>query len=273
MTLLQKFLGAAATLALTAGVASADPAIIYDLGGKFDKSFNEAAFNGAERWKKETGGTYKELEMQDEAQREQALRRLAEAGSNPVVMTGFAFGDVLNKVAPDFPNTKFAIIDMVVEQPNVRSVVFSEEQGSYLVGMMAAMASKSGTVGFVGGMDIPLIRKFACGYAQGVKAVNPDAKVSQSIAVYDINALDKGFQVLPIAEWSGLGEGAKRVVEPEYNAKGDEVWFSVWSAKDKQSAIVVVDDKTRKLKAVIKDPRLITPTGKFNVHNTQHDIY
>ena len=104
MTLMNKFLGAAAALALTSGVALADPAIIYDLGGKFDKSFNEAAFNGAERWKAETGGSYKELEMQSEAQREQALRRLAEAGSNPVVMTGFAFGDVLAKVAPDFPD-------------------------------------------------------------------------------------------------------------------------------------------------------------------------
>ena len=83
----------------------------------------------------------------------------------------------MNTVAPDFPDTKFTIIDMVVDQPNVKSVVFTEEQGSYLVGMMAAMASKSGTVGFVGGMDIPLIRKFACGYAQGVKAVNPDATV------------------------------------------------------------------------------------------------
>ncbi|MGE5467433.1 MAG: cytochrome D1 domain-containing protein [Ignavibacteria bacterium] len=103
--------------------------------------------------------------------------------------------------------------------------------------------------------------------------LNPDASMSQSIAVYDINNLDKGFQVLPIAEWSGLGEGAKRVVQPEYNKDGDEVWFSVWSAKDKQSAIVVVDDKTRKLKTVIKDPKLITPTGKFNVNNTQHDIY
>ena len=177
MTLMKHLLGAAATLALTAGVASAEPAIIFDLGGKFDKSFNEAAFNGAERWKAETGGTYKELEMQDEAQREQALRRLAEAGSNPVVMTGFAFGDVLSKVAPDFPDTKFAIIDMVVDQPNVKSVVFNEHEGSYLVGMMAALASKSGTVGFIGGMDIPLIRKFGCGYAQGVKAVNPDATV------------------------------------------------------------------------------------------------
>ncbi len=103
--------------------------------------------------------------------------------------------------------------------------------------------------------------------------LNPDAKISQSVAVFDIKNLDKGFEVLPIAEWSGLGEGAKRVVEPEYNQAGDEVWFSVWSAKDKQSAIVVVDDKTRKLKAVIKDPKLITLTGKFNVNNTQHDIY
>jgi nitrite reductase (NO-forming)/hydroxylamine reductase len=104
-------------------------------------------------------------------------------------------------------------------------------------------------------------------------ALNPDPKISQSIAVYDINNLDKGFEVLPIAEWAGLGEGAKRVVQPEYNKAGDEVWFSVWSGKDQQSAIVVVDDKTRKLKAVIKDAKLITPTGKFNVHNTQHDVY
>ena len=103
--------------------------------------------------------------------------------------------------------------------------------------------------------------------------LNPDAKVSQSVAVWDIKNLDKPYEVIPIGEWSGLGEGAKRVVQPEYNKDGDEVWFSVWSAKDKESAIVVVDDKTRKLKTVIKDPKLITPTGKFNVHNTQHDIY
>ncbi len=103
--------------------------------------------------------------------------------------------------------------------------------------------------------------------------LNPDAKISQSVAVFDINNLEKGYQVLPIAEWAGLGEGAKRVVQPEYNKAGDEVWFSVWSAKNQESAIVVVDDKTRKLKAVIKDKRLITPTGKFNVFNTQNDIY
>ncbi len=177
MTLMRTLASTVATLALGAGAVLADPAIIYDLGGKFDKSFNESAFKGAERWAKETGGTFKELEMQTEAQREQALRRLAETGANPIVMTGFAFGDVLDQVAPDFPDTKFAIVDTVVDQPNVRSVVFTEEEGSYLTGMLAAMASKTGTVGFVGGMDVPLIRKFGCGYAQGVKAANPDAKI------------------------------------------------------------------------------------------------
>lgn len=177
MTLARTIPAAAATLVLSLGAALAEPALVYDLGGKFDKSFNEAAHNGAERWVAETGGTYREIEMQSEAQREQALRRLAEVGANPVVMTGFAFGSVLADVAPDYPDTSFVIIDMVVDAPNVRSVVFNEHEGSYLVGMMAAMASKSGTVGFIGGMDIPLIRKFACGYAQGVKAVNAEATV------------------------------------------------------------------------------------------------
>ncbi|WP_375264278.1 BMP family protein [Planktotalea sp.] len=177
MSVMHKILGGTAALALSAGALVAEPAMIFDLGGKFDKSFNESAFTGAQRWAEETGGTFREIELQSEAQREQALRRFAEAGANPIVMTGFAFGNVLSEVAPDYPDTKFAIIDMVVDQPNVRSVVFNEHEGSYLVGMMAALASKSDTVGFIGGMDIPLIRKFACGYAQGVKAANADATV------------------------------------------------------------------------------------------------
>ena len=177
MTFMHKVLATTAAMALSAGAALAEPALIFDLGGKFDKSFNEAAFAGAQRWAEETGESFREIELQSEAQREQALRRFAENGNNPIVMTGFAFGNVLSEVAPDYPETKFAIIDMVVDEPNVRSVVFNEHEGSYLVGMMAAMASDSGTVGFIGGMDIPLIRKFACGYAQGVKAVNGDASV------------------------------------------------------------------------------------------------
>ena len=177
MTFMQKILGTSAALALVAGTAVAEPAILFDLGGKFDKSFNESAFNGAERWAAETGGSYAEVEIQSDAQREQAIRRFAESGANPIVMAGFSWATPLAEVAADYPDTKFAIIDMVVDAPNVRSVVFNEHEGSYLVGMMAAMASETNTVSFVGGMDIPLIRKFACGYAQGAKAVNPDITV------------------------------------------------------------------------------------------------
>ena len=179
MTLMQKLLGAAATLAVTAGAALAEPALIFDLGGKFDKSFNEAAFAGASRWAEETGGKFLEIELQSEAQREQALRRFAEAGANPVITTGFAFASPLETVAGDYPDTKFVNIDgFLPEIPdNVLMIAFQEHEGSYLVGMLAAMASKSGTIGFIGGMDIPLTRHFGCGYAQGAKAVNPDIKI------------------------------------------------------------------------------------------------
>ncbi|GGB10800.1 BMP family lipoprotein [Allosediminivita pacifica] len=180
MTMMKTVLGTAAALALSAGAALADPALIYDLGGKFDKSFNEAAFNGAERWSEETGGSYRDIELQSEAQREQALRRFAERGFNPIITTGFSMSTPIANIAADYPDTKFVTIDGFVdpeEHPNVLSILFSEHQGSFLVGMLAAMASESDTVGFVGGMDIPLIRKFACGYAQGVKAVNEDATV------------------------------------------------------------------------------------------------
>lgn len=180
MTKIATLLGASAALALSAGAAlaqDAGPAVIFDLGGKFDKSFNEAAFNGAQRWAEETGNTYAEFELTAEAQREQAIVRFAEEGYNPVIMVGFMSATPLGEIAPDYPDTRFVIVDAVVDQPNVRSVVFNEHEGSYLVGLLAGMASESGTVGFVGGMDIPLIRKFGCGYAQGVLAANPDATV------------------------------------------------------------------------------------------------
>ncbi|WP_010141648.1 BMP family lipoprotein [Oceanicola sp. S124] len=192
MTLMTKILGAAATgLALTATASFADPALIYDLGGKFDKSFNEAAFNGATRWAAETGGEFKDIELTSEAQREQALRRFAEQGFSPVITTGFSFSTPIANVAGDYPDTKFVTIDGWVDpeaNPNVLSIGFSEHEGSYLVGMIAAAGSESGTVSFVGGMDIPLIRKFACGYAQGVKAVNPDATVIANMIGTDPSA-------------------------------------------------------------------------------------
>lgn len=157
------------------------PAIVYDLGGKFDKSFNEGVYQGAEQFKKATGIDYRDFEIQNDAQREQALRRFARDGFSPIVAVGFSQATALEKVAKEFPNTKFTLIDMVVNAPNVQSVVFKEQEGSYLVGLLAAMASKTGKVGFVGGMDIPLIRRFACGYVQGVKAANPTADVFQNM--------------------------------------------------------------------------------------------
>ena len=181
-----KFGLALAGLAFSASAAFAQqaafkPAIVYDLGGKFDKSFNEGVFAGAERFKKEAGIEYRDFEPQNDAQREQALRRFARDGFSPILAVGFSQETALKKVAEEFPKTQFAIIDAVVEKPNVQSVVFKEHEGSFLVGLLAAQASKTNKVGFVGGMDIPLIRKFACGYVQGVKHAKKDAEVFQNM--------------------------------------------------------------------------------------------
>jgi basic membrane protein A len=171
-----------ATLAVTGAAAVlAAPAVIFDMGGKFDKSFNEAAFRGAEAWKKETGQTYLEFEISNPAQREQAIRRMAERGASPIVGVGFSQGTPMEKVAKAYPKLQFALIDSVVTLPNVQSILFKEHEGSFLVGMLAAMASKTGKVGFIGGMDIPLIRKFACGYEQGARFANPKAEVTTNM--------------------------------------------------------------------------------------------
>jgi basic membrane protein A len=166
----------AAALAASFQVA-AQPAVVFDMGGKFDKSFNEAAYRGMEQWKKETGKNYLSFEIANESQREQSVRRMAERGASPIIGIGFGQASSIEKVAKEFPKLQFAIIDMVVNLPNVQSVVFKEQEGSFLVGVMAATASKSGKVGFVGGMDIPLIRKFQCGYEQGVKYSNAKAEI------------------------------------------------------------------------------------------------
>ncbi|WP_349370947.1 BMP family ABC transporter substrate-binding protein [Salinarimonas sp.] len=170
----------AAAFAAAAPAAAQDdvrPAIIYDLGGKFDRSFNEGVYNGAVRFQEESGIEFREFEPQNDAQREQAMRRFAQQGFSPILAVGFSQQSALERVAAEFPETDFAIIDSVVDLPNVASMVFKEHEGSYLVGMLAGLASETGTVGFVGGMDIPLIRRFGCGYAQGVKAVDSDAEV------------------------------------------------------------------------------------------------
>jgi basic membrane protein A len=184
-TLLAALAATTALAGLGAGTALAQddfqPAIVYDMGGKFDKSFNEAAYRGAEQFKEETGIEYREFEVTNEAQREQALRNMARRGADVIVGVGFAQATTMDKIAQEFPDTKFCIIDGVVEQPNVQSILFKEHEGSFLVGMLAGLKSETGTVGFVGGMDIPLIRNFATGYVQGVRYVAPDAEVLQNM--------------------------------------------------------------------------------------------
>lgn len=174
---------AAAAVALS-GVAKAEdfkPALVFDMGGKFDKSFNEAAYNGAEAFKKNTGINYMEFEVTQVSQREQAVKRMAKKGASIVVAMGFAQAGAVEKAAKANPDTKFTIIDSRVDLPNVQSIIFKEHEGSFLVGMAAALSSKTGKVGFIGGMDIPLIRKFALGYVEGVKYINPNAEVFQNM--------------------------------------------------------------------------------------------
>src|SRR5271157_1272340 len=181
-------LGCSAVASAAGSAAEIKPAVVYDLGGKFDKSFNEGVYNGATKFKKDTGVDFRDYELQSAAQREQVLRKFAKEGYSPVIMPGFSWATALGKIADEFPNTQFAIVDAVVDKPNVQSMVFKAEEGSFLVGVIAAKTSKTGKVGFVGGMDIPLISAFGCGYAQGVKYVNDKDEVFANMTGTDFHA-------------------------------------------------------------------------------------
>ena len=174
--------GIAAVLAAATGsAADIKPGVVYDLGGKFDKSFNEGVWNGAQRFTADTGIEFREFEVQTDSQRVQALRNFARRGNDPILAVGFQYASALEKVAPEFPETRFSIIDSVIDLPNVQSIVFKEQEGSFLVGVLAAMAAESGKVGFVGGMDVPLIRRFACGYVLGARHADADVEVYQNM--------------------------------------------------------------------------------------------
>jgi basic membrane protein A len=180
----KQLLATALLALLTTGAARAadiTPAVVFDMGGKFDKSFNEGVHDGAEAFTKATGIAVREFEPQNDTQREQALRNFARRGQSPIIAVGFNQASAVKTVAAEFPTLKFVIIDAVADAPNVQSVLFREEQGSYLAGMLAALRSATGKIGFVGGMDVPLIRKFACGYVQGARAVNPQVEVMQNM--------------------------------------------------------------------------------------------
>ena len=212
------------------------PAVVYANGGKFDKSFNEGVSNGVEKFKAETKIPVVDFEPANETQFEQAQRRFAQRGQDPIIAVGFSQAVALEKVAKEFPNTRFTIIDMVVPQPNVQSVLFKEQEGSFLVGVAAALASKSGKIGFVGGMDIPLIRRFQCGYEQGIKYANPKAELIANMT-----------GTTPAA-WNDPGRGAElakgqfdRGADVVYAAAGNTGVGVLQAAKDRGKYAIGVD--------------------------------
>lgn len=233
---------AVASVATAVAQAPVKPAVIYSTGGKFDKSFNEGVSMGAEKFAKETGIAVAEFEPSNETQFEQALRRFAQRGQDPIIAVGFAQAVPLEKVAREFPKTRFTIIDSVVDLPNVQSVTFREHEGSFLVGVLAALASKSGKVGFVGGMDIPLVRKFLCGFEQGVKYANPSAEVIANMT-----------GTTPAA-WNDPGRGAElakgqfdRGVDVVYAAAGSTGLGILQAAKDRGKLGIGVDSNQNHL--------------------------
>lgn len=208
-----QLLALSAVVAISASATAADlkPAVVFDMGGKFDKSFNEGVYNGVERFKKETGIKYKEFEVTNPAQREQAVRKMAQRKADPVISVGFAQASAVEKASKSFPDTRFTIIDMVVDQPNVQSVVFKEQEGSFLVGMLAALKSESKVVSFVGGMDIPLIRRFNCGYVQGAK-----------YAVSNVEVISNMTGTTPSA-WNDPGKGGE-LAKSQFDRSSDVVF-------------------------------------------------
>ena len=234
-----KTLIAAAAVVVSSAAMAADmkPAVIYDMGGKFDKSFNEGVYNGVKKFTDETGIEVMEFEVTNETQREQAMRRMAERGATIVLGVGFAQADAIARVAAEFPDTKFSIIDVSwLDAPNLRQYAFKEHEGSYIVGVAAAKASKTGKVGFVGGMDIGLIRRFACGYVGGVKSINANAEVYQNMTGTTPSA------------WNDPGKGAEltqsqidRGADVIYHAAGGTGTGVIQAAADAGKLAIGVD--------------------------------
>jgi basic membrane protein A len=216
--------------------SSIKPAVVYANGGKFDKSFNEGVSNGVKKFTDETKIAAVDFEPVNETQFEQAQRRFAQRGNDPIIAVGFSQAVALEKVAKEFPKIRFTIIDSVVDLPNVQSVLFKEHEGSFLVGMLAALKSQSAKVGFVGGMDIPLIRRFECGYRQGIKYVNPKAELIANMT-----------GTTPAA-WNDPGRGAElakgqfdRGVDVVYAAAGNTGTGVLQAAKDRGKYAIGVD--------------------------------
>ncbi|MEM6678327.1 MAG: BMP family ABC transporter substrate-binding protein [Pseudomonadota bacterium] len=227
----------AAVIATTVWADEFKPAVVFDMGGKFDKSFNEGVWNGVKKFIDETGVEVMEFEVTNPTQREQAMRRMVRRGATVVIGVGFAQADAIDAVAADHPEVDFAIIDVSwLDRPNLRQYAFKEHEGSYLVGVAAAKKSSSGNVGFIGGMDIPLIRKFACGYVQGVKDTNGAAEVFQNMTGTTPSAWNDPTKGAELAQ-SQIDRGADVI----YHAAGGTGLGVIRAAADAGKLAIGVD--------------------------------
>lgn len=235
--------------------------LVLDKGGKDDKSFNSAAVAGAERAAKDFGVTIKDVESPDDAAFEPAMRTFAERGIPLVIGIGFAQADPMKKVAPQFPNTHFAVVDAVVEAPNVSSLMFEEQEGSYLVGYLAGLATKTNKVGFVGGMEVALIRRFLLAYEAGVKAANPKATVFNN------------FVGITAAAWANPNKG-KELALTQLSQGADVIFHAagasgmgVFDAVEEKKALIIGVDSNQN---AIKPGRVLTSMLK-RVDNAVYD--
>jgi basic membrane protein A len=259
----------ALALAVTSfnALADAKPAVIYDTAGKFDKSFNEAVYQNGVKVMEAEGLKVREFEPQNEAQREQGLRRLASRGFTPIVAVGFNMASAVEKVATEFPDIHFTILDSVVDKPNVQSIVFKEHEGSFLVGALAAKASKTGTVGFIGGMDIPLIRKFECGYEQGAKYANSDVTVLQNMTGSTPAAFSDPAKGSELAK-SQFSKGADVI----YAAAGGTGMGVYQAAKDAGKLAIGVDSNQNHLQPGTMLTSMVKLVGKAAKESWQEEI-
>ena len=220
-----------------AAPAPVKPAYVYSMGGKFDRSFSESLYDGAEMLRQQTGTPYVDFEISHETQFEQVFRHFASHGRDPIVGVSFSETDAVRRVARAFPGTRFILIDGEInDMPNVMAVSFREEEGSFLVGLLAAMASRTGKVGFLGGMDIPLIRRFACGYRQGVRYADPKAQVIETMAGTTPDAWTDPARGGEIAK-----EQFDRGVDVVYTAAGSTGIGALQAAADRGKLAIGVD--------------------------------
>jgi basic membrane protein A and related proteins len=224
-------------LALPAGAADdRPPGILYALGTKFDKSFNESAYRGVERFKAKTGIAAREIEITNADQRVQALSALVRGGAPVVVAVGFDQRDAVAAVADRFPKARLVIIDTVVDKPNVESVVFRDGEGAFLVGVLGALASKTGTIGYVGGMDMPIIRRIGAGYEAGARWAVPGIKLIENFAGTTESAFTDPARGAELAT-SQFDRGADVV----FAAAGITGFGALQAAKDRKKLAIGMD--------------------------------